>query len=103
MVKIFLMLVLMFSFGTVNAEVNSDEEKEQYDLIILEQDIALGALVTGNTLFIGSMAAGFILDIPDVGVPIMLGGIALGAALSIGGVVGAAIAGAAQLKADGVH
>jgi uncharacterized membrane protein AbrB (regulator of aidB expression) len=33
-------------------------------------------LVTGNTLFIGSVAAGFILDIPDVGVPIMLGGIA---------------------------
>lgn len=101
MVKILLLLMLVF--GTANAEVNSDEEKERYDTILLEQNIALGALVTGNTLFIGSVAAGFILDIPDVGVPIMLGGIALGAALTIGGMVGAAVAGAAQIRVDDLY
>lgn len=101
MVKMFLILMLLV--GVVNAEVSSSEEKEQYDTVLLEQNIALGALVTGNTLFIGSMAAGFILDIPDIGVPIMLGGIALGAALTIGGMVGAAVAGATQIRVDGLY
>jgi len=96
MKKLFLILMLLFGTASVAIDIT---ESDDYKNLQIEEYVATGAMLTGNVMFIGSMAAGYMLNIPGVA-PIAIGGVVLGAALTIGGIVGGAIAGSEMLKME---
>lgn len=96
MKKLFLILMLAISTVSVAKDIR---ETDEYKNIQLEEYIATGALLTGNVMFVGSLAAGFLLDVPGVA-PFAIGGVVLGGALTLGGIVGGALAGAALMKME---
>jgi len=87
-----LFLILMMLFSTVNAQESADP----YPQVSIEEEVAIGAATGGGIIFLGSLASAFLLEIPEVTMPVVVGGVALGATLMITGGIGALIASAVQ-------
>lgn len=93
-----LFLILMLAISTLSTASNI-RESDEYKNIQVEGYVATGALLTGNVMFMGSLAAAVLFDVPGVA-PFAIGGVILGGALTLGGIVGGALAGAALMKMD---
>jgi hypothetical protein len=76
-----LFLILMLVVGTVSASVEDAPE------ITIEDEISLGLLMGGTIVFAGSLATAFLIEVPEVTMPLIVGGMALGLTAAVSGVI----------------
>lgn len=76
-----LFLILMLIVGTASASV------EDSPSITIEDEIALGLTMGGIIVFAGSLTTAFVLEVPEVTMPLIVGGMVLGATATLSGVL----------------
>lgn len=89
-----ILLALMLMTGVVSAS-----QEEDYHELIVEDETAIVMIGSGSVISTVSII-GVLLDIPEVFMPVAVGGLVVGAALAVSGFTKAAVAGFVQQRVD---